>query len=140
MQIKSEPEKTVNNERILLVEDNKEISQMLDKFLSLYGFNCDRAYNGKQGFNKALSDNYDFILLDLTMPEFSGFDLIDFLEKKGKLHTQKIIVLTASSISDEEFGDLIKRGVSKCLRKPIDLDHLLDAILSCAGNITQRIQ
>ena len=128
--VQSVSEKGATKMKTLLVEDNKEISEMLTKFLRLSGFDCDTAFNGKEGVKQILANNYDFVLLDIAMPGYSGIDLIDSLEKKGKLKTQKIIILTASSLTDEELIALLKRGVHHCLRKPIDLERLLEVITS----------
>ena len=122
--------------KCLIVDDNKEIAELLTKFLTLNGYPCDVSYNGNDGVDKILANNYDFILLDLAMPESSGFDLIESLAKKGKLKSQKIIVMTASSISDEELVQLLRKGM-RYLRKPLDLDRLLEVIVSCTNEITQ---
>jgi DNA-binding response OmpR family regulator len=123
--------------KCLIVDDNKEISELLTKFLTLTGYHCDVSHNGNEGVAQIMANNYDFILLDLAMPETSGFDLIESLAKNGKLETQKIIVVTASSITDEELEPLIKKGM-RYLRKPVDLDRLLDVIISCTDEITQQ--
>jgi len=122
--------------KCLIVDDNKEIAELLTKFLTLNGYSCDVSHNGNEGVDKILTNTYDFVLLDLAMPEASGFDLIESLGKKGKLEAQKIIVLTASSISDEELVQLLRNGM-RYLRKPLDLDHLLNVIASCTSEIPQ---
>ncbi len=68
------------------------------------------------------------VLLDLLMPEFSGFDVLDALKKEGLVDKQKIIILTASSIQDKEINELVKEGVHSYLRKPLDIDTLVEKI------------
>jgi DNA-binding response OmpR family regulator len=65
------------------------------------------------------------------MPDFSGLDLINSLEKNGKLKEHKIIVLTASSVTDEELKVILERGVFTAMKKPVDLSYLLEVIKSC---------
>jgi len=71
--------------------------------------------------------------LDMSMPNFGGLDVINTLEKENLLKDQKIIIFTASSISNEEVDKLLEKdGVDSCLRKPVQLSELL-AIIQ-AGN------
>lgn len=116
--------------KVLLIEDNANISDMMAQYLTLKGYDCTIAYNGKEGLSQILGKNYDIILLDLAMPEFSGYYVIDALEKKGKLKEQKIIVLTAFSLTEKDVKDLIHRGIRACLKKPVQLSELLKAIQS----------
>lgn len=117
--------------KVLLIEDNANISDMMAQYLTLKGYDCTIANNGKDGLNQILSKNYDIILLDLAMPEFSGYDVIDSLEKKGKLKEQKIIVLTAFSLTETDMKDLTHRGIRACLKKPTPLSEILKVIQTC---------
>jgi CheY-like chemotaxis protein len=63
------------------------------------------------------------------MPDFGGMDIINELEKSNKLKDNKIIIFTASSISEDEVSDLLKKdGIVSLLRKPVQLNELLTAI------------
>jgi len=117
--------------KVLLIEDNANISDMMAQFLTLKGYDCTIVNNGKDGLTQILNKNHDIILLDLAMPEFSGYDIIDSLEKKGKLKEQKIIVLTAFSLTEKDMKDLIHRGIRVCLKKPVQLSELLKIIQTC---------
>ncbi len=59
------------------------------------------------------------------MPEFTGFDVINDLEKNGNMKKQNIIVLTASTITAEQKESLLKQGVKACLKKPVTPEVLL---------------
>jgi len=117
--------------KILLIEDNANISDMMAQYLTLKGYDCAIAHGGREGLSQILDKKYDIVLLDLAMPEFSGYDVIDSLEKKGKLKEQKIIVLTAFSITEKDMKDLIHRGIRACLKKPIQLSEILKVIQAC---------
>jgi two-component system, OmpR family, response regulator len=118
--------------KLLLIEDNNSIAEMIAQYLRLKGYDCTIADNGKDGLNQILDNNYDVALLDLFMPEFSGYDVIESLETKGRLKEQKLIVLTASSITETKMKELEKRGVYTCIRKPVQLNELAKVIQSCA--------
>ena len=63
------------------------------------------------------------ILLDLTMPDFSGFDVLEELKKQGKI-PNNIFALTAMTLSDEQANNLNNTGIRKILHKPIEVDLL----------------
>lgn len=115
--------------KILLVDDNEDITKMLSKYMSLKGHTCIVVNDGRSGLN--LIENhqaFDVVLLDLAMPEFTGRDIIDELHKSGKIKNQNIVTLTASSINYDEESMLKSKGVRSCLKKPIDPDTLLEHI------------
>ena len=114
--------------KILLIDDNERITKMLSTFLRLNGHECIVTNEGKTGMEFINGQKFDVILLDLAIPQFSGYDIIDALEKEGKLREYNIIVFTASSISKEKLDDLVTRGIKSYILKPTDLDELLEKI------------
>ena len=81
--------------KILVVDDNESILKMLEKFLTIKGYNCTVSQDGKNALEIMKNEKFDIVLLDLAMPNFSGYDIINDLEKNGKITEQKIIILTA---------------------------------------------
>ena len=116
--------------KILVVDDNESIFKMLQKFFKIKGYDCTVSLDGRNALDLSLHQKFDMVILDLAMPEFSGYDIINDLEKNGKLKEQNIIVLTASPISTEIGNSLLKRGVKSCLRKPVTPDILLKTMSS----------
>lgn len=112
--------------KVLIVDDNQDIADMLSKYLTLNNFECSVSYNGRNGLSMIENQQFDVVLLDLAMPEFSGTDIVNTLVRKNKIKDQTIIILTASSKSEKEIDDLITKGVHSCLKKPIDPDYLVD--------------
>ena len=110
--------------RILLIDDNKSMTKALSKFLSAKGYENTVSNHGREGLKLIQEQKFDKILLDLSMPEFSGYDILDSLEKSGKIKELKIIVFTASSISDAKIKELKKKGIFSFLKKPVRADHL----------------
>jgi two-component system OmpR family response regulator len=112
--------------KLLLIDDNKDITTMFSKYFTDEGHSCSVCNNGHNGLNMITTNPYDVILLDLAMPEFSGTDIVDALYKSGKIAKLNIIALTASSVSSDKEEELKKKGVHSVLKKPIDPDELLD--------------
>ncbi len=114
---------------ILAIDDNEDIISLLETVLTSKGHDFTSALNGKDGVKLIEEQNFDAILLDLAMPEFSGLDVIDSLEKNDRIKNQKIIIFTASSATDKEIDVLLKHeGIKLCLRKPVDINILINKI------------
>jgi len=111
--------------KILLVDDNKDITKMLHKYMTLKGHSCDVANDGQSGLDFMNNQIYDVVILDIAMPKFSGNDVLDELEKNGRIKQQHIVTLTASVLSVNHETTLKSKGVHSCLKKPIDPDVLL---------------
>ena len=111
---------------LLLIDDNRDITNMFSKYFKLKNHNVYVTNNGRNGLQMIEMQKFDVILLDLAMPEFSGRDIIDHLYKDNKINSHTIVTLTASSISDDDKIELQKKGVHSLLRKPIDPDDLLN--------------
>lgn len=114
--------------KILLVDDNQSITTMMSKYLTIKGHDCTVANDGRNGLTLIEKEKFDVVLLDIAMPDFTGFDVIDSLAAKGKLKDQKIIFFTATSVKGEQIDEYLKKGVHSVLRKPIQLETLLKVI------------
>lgn len=121
-----------NQLNILIIDDNEQITKMLTTFLELKNHNCTVTNDGRRGLSLIEEEKFDVVLLDLAMPEFDGYAVIDALESKDVLKSSKIIVFTASTISQQELDKLVSRGVNSYILKPIDIDILLSKIIEAA--------
>ncbi|MEK0370731.1 MAG: response regulator [Nitrosopumilus sp.] len=114
---------------ILGIDDNEDILKLLNTVLTSKGHDFTQALNGKDGMKLIEEQNFDAILLDLAMPEFSGLDVIESLKTNNKLKEQKIIIFTASSATNTEIDKLLKYdGVKICIRKPVDIKILINKV------------
>ena len=84
-----------NKAKLLIVEDEQAILQGLMDVFVFHGYQVDSAMNGKIGLEKALSQNYDLILLDVMLPFIDGFSICNQIREKDL--QQPIIMLTAKS-------------------------------------------
>jgi len=112
--------------KVLIVEDDKEISDLLLSFLSKNGFVADTAPNGLLGLKQATSVDYSLILLDLMLPFKSGDE---FLREIRQFSDVPVIVLSAKSLTQDKI-DLLRLGADDYVTKPFDLNELLARILS----------
>ncbi len=132
--LKTKQKEVIENLEILIIDDNEQITKMLSTFLDLKKQKCTIANDGKEGLDIIKENRHDVILLDLAMPEFDGYAVIKDLEDNNLLKDHKIIVFTASTITQEELDKLVERGVNSYILKPIDIDTLLSKIIETANS------
>ncbi len=96
--------------KVLGIDDNDDISDLLRTVVEGEGHDFTSVDNGKEGLNLIRENKYDIVFLDIAMPKFSGIDVMDALHKEDIMTKQKIIIFTASSISDPEIQKLINKG------------------------------
>ena len=115
--------------KILIVDDNQDITGLLSKFLKAKGIENVVTNDPRDGLERIKEEKYDVILLDISMPELSGVDIIETLEREKILKDQKIVIFSATVFTTNQINDLLKKeGVQGCLKKPIQLNELLTAI------------
>ena len=115
--------------KILVVDDNHSVTQLLSQFFQAKGFDCVTTHSGKKGLELCSSNKFDAIILDLAMPDFTGADFLDSLIQAGKIENQKIIVLTALPLGDVKLGDN-HHGICEVLSKPCNLNVLMKTLTS----------
>ena len=113
--------------RILLVEDNLEISEVMTVYCGFKkDIDCKVVNSGQEGLERIRNENFDLILLDLAMPEFSGKDVIQSFTK-DQLVQKNIVIFTASS--DPVVLEQMKNtGVKEIFKKPFSLEQLTELI------------
>ncbi len=114
--------------KILLIDDNKEITEMVSFFLDSSDISCKVVHDGREAMERIRNDKYDAILLDLTLQEFSGYDIFNSLKKDDLLKNNNIILFTASYISDEDIQKIISDGAKGIIKKPTSIDDILEVL------------
>ena len=107
--------------RILIVEDEKAISDLIKFNLELVGHECFQEFNGKSGLDEALANKYDMLILDIMLPELSGFDIIDYI--KGT----PVIFVTARATANDKIKGL-RKGADDYITKPFDIIELVERV------------
>jgi len=114
--------------KILIVDDDVELTKAVESILSSVGHDAQFTNEPKEGLKLIREQNHDLVFLDLSMPEFSGIDIINNLAEDNMVKEKKIVIMTASAVSDEELKHLVDLGVHSVLRKPVDIDAILAKI------------
>ena len=111
--------------RVLIIDDNEDVTEAISDYLESIGDSCTCLKDGKQGLEviKKEGNNYDAIILDLAMPDISGYDVLESLKNEGLLRPDKIIISTAS-IVDNVVEEMLSIGVKAILQKPLSLEQL----------------
>jgi CheY-like chemotaxis protein len=123
--------------KILVIDDSQEITEVLKFWLENEGVTVDVITDGSIGLDIIRNRQFDLILLDVAMPDFTGLDVIDSLKNEGLLESKNIIIFTASS--DKNLFERLKNsGVKGILKKPSslqELEKLLDQYRPAEDNI-----
>lgn len=123
---------------ILIVEDNKELAIELKEFLSTSGYICKITNTCEDALDEANSNDYDIMLLDLGLPDGSGFDVLKSVRKNQS--KMAVIVVTARGELDDKINGL-QHGADDYLTKPFALTELqarLFAIVRRLGGFAQN--
>ncbi|MFD2515153.1 response regulator transcription factor [Pontibacter locisalis] len=124
---------------VLIVEDEKSLSKELEHFLTKEHYRCDTAYTGNEASEKIAVNLYDFILLDLGLPDYHGLDLLK--EAKELEHQPAIIILTARGAVEDRIEGLAL-GADDYLPKPFSLLELqvrMQAIMRRKFNVKSNV-
>jgi len=119
--------------RILGIDDNQDLLDLCDIALSSEDHQYTGINNGKDGVQALKDEQYDMVLLDLSMPDFSGVDVVDALVEAGIMKKQKVVIFTASSATEKEYGPLLEKGAHSIVKKPLDVDVLIETINNIAN-------
>ncbi len=114
--------------KILIIDDDVESTKALGSILTSVNHDVQCVNDPKVGLKLIREQANDVVLLDLAMPEFSGADIIDNLIENDKIKLKNIVIITASAANEEELQELMDLGVHSILRKPVDIDAILDKI------------
>ena len=110
--------------KILGIDDNEDLLELCETFLNSVGHEYTGINNGKEGLQAIKDKKFDAVLLDLSMPEFSGADVMDDLVKEGIMNKQKVVIFTAASPTKKEIEQFLEKGAHSILKKPVDPDDL----------------
>ena len=114
---------------VLIVEDEKSLATEIAAFLRKEGFLCEQAYTGTDASEKIEINLYDFILLDLGLPDYNGLDLITEARDKGS-NSAFIIITARGAVEDKVKG--LDLGADDYLAKPFALMELLSRMQAVA--------
>jgi len=113
--------------RILIVDDEQEIVELLEDLLLQKGYEVAKAYNLTEARAQIKAFKPSLMLLDIKLPDGDG---IDFLKEINTKH-EKLDVIMITGLADKEIAlDALKNGASDYITKPIDLNYLTSSVLA----------
>ncbi len=114
-------------EKILIVDDEREIVELLEDFLDQQGYSIAKAYSKKEALEQVEKFLPSLVLLDIKLPDGGGLDILQDI--KDTHPEMEVIMITG--LADKEIAlESIRRGAADYICKPIDLNYLLTSVLS----------
>ena len=108
--------------KILLLEDDPILSEIIEEFLVEHGLHVTLFYDGKEALDGIFENKFDILVLDINVPSLSGFELLKTL-KDANITTPTIFITSLDQISDVKKGFAL--GAEDYLKKPFELEELL---------------
>ena len=128
-----------NTTRVLIIEDHRDIAEMLYDYFERRDYELDYASDGRMGFNLANQNEYDIILLDLMLPEMDGIDVCRKLREDCKNYTPILMMTARDTLQDKVKG--FDMGADDYLVKPfeiLELEARIKALMRRKGQISQQ--
>jgi hypothetical protein len=115
--------------KILIVEDERDLLDSIDNYLSGIGMSCTKAINVEQALDCLVKEDFDCILLDIGLPDGSGFNVIEAMQQKE--HKTGIVIISARNSLDDRLTGL-NIGADDYVTKPFHMSELIARIKSVA--------
>jgi two-component system, OmpR family, response regulator CpxR len=117
---------------LLLIEDDKQLADLIMGFLSRHGFQVEVVNDGREGLARALATHSDLVILDVMLPHLSGMDVLRYLRRRSRI---PVIIVTARGANEDRVAGL-RAGADDYLSKPFEPSELLariEAVLRRSG-------
>lgn len=127
--------------RVLVVEDERDLNNIITKYLKKNNFNVDNVFDGEEALDYLNSAEYDLVILDVMMPKINGYEVLKTMRKEN--NDTPVLMLTAKDGIDDKVKGL-DLGADDYLIKPFDFDELSARIRAITrrkfGNTTNILQ
>jgi len=121
------------NENILIIEDEEKLARFVEMELSYEGYTVQKAYDGRAGLEKALSGDFDLIILDIMLPGLNGIEVLRRIRRESQT---PVIMLTArDTVVDKVTG--LDGGADDYMTKPFEIEELLARIRNALRKTAQ---
>lgn len=115
----------MSKHKIVVIEDDREISNTIQTVLKAHGYDVFAATNGEDGKNLIATHSPDLVLTDMMMPRLGGFPVLEFLNEQES--PPKVIMMTANEGGRHKaYAEML--GVVDYLRKPFAMEVMLDSV------------
>ncbi len=122
--------------KILLIEDDSSISEMVENYLKKEGFILSIAFNGEEGVRKFLNSSFDLVLLDIMMPKLDGLEVVRIVREKSSV---PILIMSAKD-SDVDKAIGLGLGADDYIAKPFSLVELSARVKAAIRRATKYSQ
>jgi DNA-binding NtrC family response regulator len=123
------------SKRVLLVDDDTAVRRLVRTILTREGYEVDEAYGGREALEKIAWDGYVAIVLDLMMPEISGFDVLNAISQVRP--NSKCVVIISAAVP-QAINEADSPLVRARLRKPFEISDLIAAVRGCSNGDEPR--
>lgn len=111
--------------KLLVIEDEKDLNDIIVKELTLNGYVVDSCYDGQQAYEHLILGEYDGAILDIMLPEIDGFEVLEKIRNKG---IQTPVLFLTARVQKKDIIRGLDLGADDYISKPFDLDELLARI------------
>ena len=122
-------------DRVLVVDDDAELCQLVTRFLAREGFEISWALSGAAGVERALAEHYSLIMLDVMMPDANGFDVLRRIRQQS--HTPVLMLTARGDTHDRVRG--LEMGADDYLPKPFDPAELVARIRAILRRVAPQL-
>lgn len=124
--------------RILVIDDNELVGKMLQETLNESGYDVRVALDANHGYKEAVQFLPDLIVLDVMLPDVTGFDLCRVIKNHSELRTVPVIMITGSARSTEEKVKGFQLGIDDYLIKPFEMPEFLERVRAILRRTERR--
>ncbi len=128
-----------SEKKILVVEDEEEIAQLIAHLFKKEGFQTDIAYSGEVALKKLEENSYDLVILDLMLPKIQGLDICKYIRSNPKLDQMAVVILTVKSDEvDKVLG--LELGADDYITKPFSPRELVARVKAVLRRYEKAVQ
>ena len=115
--------------KILVVDDEARIRELIRKYAVYEGYVVDEAENGAQAIEKCRRESYDMIIMDIMMPVMGGLEAAHAIRTMERADSNKVpIVAISANAFDEDIHRSLASGMNAHLSKPVEIDKLRETL------------
>jgi DNA-binding response OmpR family regulator len=116
-----------NEKRVIVVEDDRDINELISYNLSREGFKVETAYDGIEASEKLARENFDIVILDIMLPGMDGFHICKNIKDNPSAFKTFVVIISAKAESqDKIYGNLV--GADCYLTKPFRVARLMEIV------------
>jgi len=125
--------------RLLIVEDDKQHNDAVKELIGNGDVNCFSAYSGSEAYKLMQADSFDCVILDLGLPDMTGFDLLEKIKENTELNKVPIIIYTGKDLTKDEYNRLEKTASTIVLKTVHSHDRLLDETMLFLHRVESKL-